>query len=179
MCLDMSKWQQMAGTHSHVRRKGPGRFAGKISVVTGAARGYGREVAKELYREGAYVVIADQDLDQAQFLAGILGDRAIGVSVDVTDEESVAGMVAKTVEYFGGLDLMVANSGEDLTAQDPGSEADATGGNPTDREGVLLCCRYAAMIMQAQNRTNPFAMYDIVAMASKPALEAASSRTGR
>lgn len=177
MCLDMRKWQEMAGAHSHNRSTGPGRLAGKISVVTGAAQAFGRGVAEELYREGAYVVIADRNLTQAQDLAGTLGERAIAVSVDLTDEESVANLVAKTVEHFGGLDLMVANSGVDRFMQKTRrGQAEEDTEARMEQTGVLLCCRYAALIMQAQHKSNPSAMYDIVAMSSRPALEEDSNQ---
>ena len=59
MTVDMTKWQDMARANAHIRPAGSGRMAGKICIVTGAAQGFGRGIAQELYNEGASIVIAD------------------------------------------------------------------------------------------------------------------------
>ena len=111
MCVDMTKWQELAKANIHERPAGTGRLAGKIAVVTGAAQGFGRGIAEELYREGAAVVIADMNLPLAETVAAGLGERAAAIAGNMADEESVAHMAAQTVERFGGLDLLLANAG--------------------------------------------------------------------
>ena len=49
MTVDMTKWQDMARANAHIRPAGSGRMAGKICIVTGAAQGFGRGIAQELY----------------------------------------------------------------------------------------------------------------------------------
>ena len=94
-----------------MRPAGEGRLGGKICIVTGAAQGFGKGIAEELYKEGATIVIADMNEPLAKQVAEEMGERAVAIAVNVSDEESVANMVAQTVEKFGGLDLMLSNAG--------------------------------------------------------------------
>ena len=52
MSVDMTKWQEMAKARIHDRPTGTGRLAGKVTIVTGAAQGFGKGIAQELHREG-------------------------------------------------------------------------------------------------------------------------------
>ena len=171
MSVDMTKWQEIAKTRIHDRPAGAGRLAGKIAIVTGAAQGFGKGIAEELYKEGCTVVIADMNQPLAETVAGELGERACAIPVNVSDEESVANMVAQTVERYGGLDLMLANAGVvrsgPLATFEKKDMEFVTSINYT---GLFLCCKYAAIIMQAQHEADPAAMFDIVAMSSKSGL---------
>ena len=92
----------------------PKSHATRIALVTGAASGIGKAIATRLAAEGACVVIADLNLDNAQAVAAELGgaDVAIGVQADVTDEAQVAARaIDAAVLAFGGLDLVVNNAG--------------------------------------------------------------------
>jgi NAD(P)-dependent dehydrogenase (short-subunit alcohol dehydrogenase family) len=74
--------------------------------VTGAGSGIGRATARAFAREGARVVVADRDRESAEeTVAGIAaeGGIALGIEVDVSDEEQVAAMIRATVERFGAL----------------------------------------------------------------------------
>ena len=171
MSVDMTKWQEMAKERIHDRPAGTGRLAGKVTIVTGAAQGFGKGIAEELYKEGCTVVIADMNQPLAETVAGELGERACAIPVNVSDEESVANMVAQTVERYGGLDLMLANAGVvrsgPLATFEKKDMEFVTSINYT---GLFLCCKYAAIIMQAQHEADPAAMFDIVAMSSKSGL---------
>ena len=171
MSVDMTKWQEIAKERIHDRPAGAGRLAGKIAIVTGAAQGFGKGIAEELYKEGGTVVIADMNQPLAETVAGELGERACAIPVNVSDEESVANMVARTVEKYGGLDLMLANAGVvrsgPLATFEKKDMEFVTSINYT---GLFLCCKYAAIIMQAQHEADPAAMFDIVAMSSKSGL---------
>ena len=171
MSVDMTKWQEIAKARIHDRPAGTGRLAGKIAIVTGAAQGFGKGIAEELYKEGCTVVIADMNQPLAETVAGELGERACAIPVNVSDEESVANMVARTVEKYGGLDLMLANAGVvrsgPLATFEKKDMEFVTSINYT---GLFLCCKYAAIIMQAQHEADPAAMFDIVAMSSKSGL---------
>lgn len=87
------------------------RLEGKIVIVTGGAQGIGAEYAKALAEEGAAVTVADI-LDTGEAVAAITsaGGRALGVTADVSDKDSVANMVAQTVGEFGGVDILVNNA---------------------------------------------------------------------
>ncbi len=87
----------------------------KTCIVTGAASGIGLAIAKRYVAEGANVVIADLKGDEANKVAADLNHNAfghaIGVAMDVTDEDAVNAGVAKTVATFGGVDVLVSNAG--------------------------------------------------------------------
>src|SRR5207344_704898 len=88
-------------------------------VVTGAASGIGKDIALTFAREGAKVVIADLDRDGAEATArGIdpSGRRALGVAMDVTSEDQVEAGIAKVIEAFGRLDVLVSNAGIQIVA---------------------------------------------------------------
>ncbi|WP_310211181.1 bifunctional aldolase/short-chain dehydrogenase [Paenarthrobacter nitroguajacolicus] len=91
----------------------PKSHATRIALVTGAASGIGKAIATRLASDGACVVIADLNLQNAQKVAEELGgsDVAIGVQADVTDEAQIAAAIQEAVLAFGGLDLVVNNAG--------------------------------------------------------------------
>ena len=95
------------------RRPKPKPHAGRIALVTGGASGIGLATATALAGEGANVVVADLDAAKVAGVATELGgpDRAVGVTMDVTDEQAVAAAVAEAVLAFGGVDLVVNNAG--------------------------------------------------------------------
>ena len=172
MSVDMTKWQEIAKANIHKRPAGEGRLAGKITIVTGAAQGFGKGIAEELYKEGATIVVADMNVPLAESVAKEMGDRAWAIGVNVSDEESCANMVAQVVEKFGGLDIMVANAG--VVRSGPIADFEkkdfefVTAINYT---GLFLTCKYAAIIMEAQHEADPEATFDIIAMSSKSGLE--------
>jgi rhamnulose-1-phosphate aldolase/alcohol dehydrogenase len=91
----------------------PKPLQGRIAFVTGAGSGIGKATALRLSAEGACVIIADRDLAAAQAVAKELGgpDKAVAVSVDVTDEAQVIAGVDQGVLAFGSIDLVVNNAG--------------------------------------------------------------------
>ncbi len=169
--IDMTRWQEAAQENIHHRPDAPGRLQGKIALVTGAAQGFGLEIARALHREGAAVVLADYNLDLARREADRLGDRALAVYADVSYEKDVAAMTAKTVEAFGGIDLLVSNAGivrsGSLSDLETGDFERVTAVNYT---AFFLCSRYASVIMQAQHRADPAWTGDIVQVNSKSGL---------
>jgi len=87
---------------------------GKVAIVTGAARGIGREIARGYAEAGARLVLADLDLPAAEAVACELRERgteALSLAVDVSDSAQVDRMVERTVEQFGRLDIGVNNAG--------------------------------------------------------------------
>ena len=172
MSVDMTKWCEIAKANMGKRPAGEGRLGGKICIVTGAAQGFGKGIAEELYKEGASIVIADMNEPLAKQVAVEMGERAVAIAVNVSDEESVAHMVAQTVEKFGGLDLMLSNAGvvrSGPLAQVEKKDFDfVTSVNYT---GFFLCAKYAAIIMEAEHEADPEAMFDIVTLNSKSGLE--------
>jgi 3-hydroxybutyrate dehydrogenase len=87
---------------------------GQSAIVTGAASGIGREIALELARAGVRVAIADLNRDGAQAVADEIaaaGGQAIGIAMDVTQEDAVNAGVAETAKAFGSVDILVSNAG--------------------------------------------------------------------
>jgi len=87
------------------------RLEGKVAVITGAASGIGRASAQLFVDEGAKVVIADVMEDRGSSLADELGDSAVFLRVDVSQEEDVKAAIDLAVERFGRLDCMFNNAG--------------------------------------------------------------------
>jgi len=81
----------------------------RVAVVTGAAQGIGREIARSLRTFGAHVVLVDIDGDAAKAAAEEVG--GLGMACDVTSEEQVRAVVSDTVAQFGRLDVFVNNAG--------------------------------------------------------------------
>ena len=91
----------------------------KVAVITGAASGIGKEIARTFALEGAKLVIADLDEQGAAATAEELGGserRAIGVGMDVTSEPQVEAGMSKAIGAFGRLDILVSNAGIQIVA---------------------------------------------------------------
>ncbi len=86
----------------------------KVTLVTGAGRHIGREIALTLSREGAKLVVNDYFAERAKSVVddiAALGHEAIGIQADVRKESEVAAMVKKAVDHFGRVDILVNNAG--------------------------------------------------------------------
>jgi len=86
------------------------RLKGKTALITGAARGIGRAFAEAYIAEGARVVIADINIDAARSTADALGDAAIAIEVDVTEQASIDACVADAVAQLGQIDILINNA---------------------------------------------------------------------
>ncbi len=87
-----------------------GRLVGKTALITGSARGIGKAFAKEYVKEGAKVCIADINLDAAKKTAAEIGDNAVSVHMDVTQQDSIDSAVAETIEKLGSIDILINNA---------------------------------------------------------------------
>ncbi|MFI9581988.1 bifunctional aldolase/short-chain dehydrogenase [Streptomyces sp. NPDC052236] len=146
----------------------PKPLATRIAFVTGAGSGIGRAIAHRLAAEGACVVIADLNEENATAVAEELGgpDKAVAVRVDVTDEEQIAAAFNAAVLAFGGVDLVVNNAG--ISISKPLLETTAKDWDLQHSimaRGSFLVSREAARIMQAQRIGG-----DIIYIASKNAV---------
>lgn len=87
------------------------RLEKKRALITGAASGFGREMAKRFASEGAQVAVVDLNEPGAQAVANSIGDAAIAVHCDVSSGSDVKRAVETAVDRFGGLDIVINNAG--------------------------------------------------------------------
>lgn len=135
------------------------RLEGKVAIVTGAASGMGKAMARAYVNEGARVVIADLNTEGAEAVAGELngnagGDRrASAFTLDVRDREQAQAVVDHAVSTFGGLDILVNNAGI-ITIQPflEITEADWDSAFDINCKGLLWGSQAAARQMIEQGR---------------------------
>jgi NAD(P)-dependent dehydrogenase (short-subunit alcohol dehydrogenase family) len=94
-----------------------GDFAGRVAIVTGAARGLGHAVASRLHERGASVAVNVRDTARAEDVARSIGDRARGVAGDVAAPGGPASIVRQTLELFGRVDILINNAALPLTTR--------------------------------------------------------------
>jgi 3-hydroxybutyrate dehydrogenase len=87
---------------------------GKVAIITGAASGIGKAIAELYAKNGARVAIADinqQAADKTAAAINAAGGKAIGIAMDVTNEDAVNAGTDKVVAQFGALDILISNAG--------------------------------------------------------------------
>jgi NAD(P)-dependent dehydrogenase (short-subunit alcohol dehydrogenase family) len=155
---------------------GHGRLKGKVAVVTGAAQGFGLEIARGLAAEGACVALADVNeagvVQAANELASKHGTgTAIGLAMNVTDAASIDRAIDAVVRAFGGFDMFISNAGvlraESVKSQ---SEADFDFVTDVNYKGYFLCVKAAAPILARQHLARPTYLSDIIQINSKSGL---------
>jgi NAD(P)-dependent dehydrogenase (short-subunit alcohol dehydrogenase family)/rhamnose utilization protein RhaD (predicted bifunctional aldolase and dehydrogenase) len=158
-------------------KKGGGRVENKVSVVTGAAQGFGSGIASILFEEGANIVIADLNEEKGiEFVqklnSGTGKNRAYFVKVDVSDAASVEQMIKTTVIRFGGIDILISNAGivraGSLDEMTPATFDLMTRVN---YNGYFYCAKYASAVMKIQYQYNPAVFMDIIQINSKSGLK--------
>jgi len=124
------------------------KLEGKVSIITGAARGIGRATALLFAKEGSNVVIADILEEAGKELEDKInreyeGVKALFIKTDVSNENDVKNMVERTVQEFGGIDILVNNAGIL-----PLGTIEETSVETWDRtmnvnlKSMFLCCKY-------------------------------------
>ncbi len=164
------------GTYAAENAPVSGRVAGKVAVVTGAAQGFGFEIADDLARQGAWVALADINAEGVRAAADKINaacgrEAAIGVVVNVTEIDSLKQAFAQIVETFGGIDLLVANAGV-LRAGSVKtiSVKDIDFVTAVNYKGYFLSVQAAAPIMALQHQAAPDTWFDIIQINSKSGL---------
>lgn len=140
----------------------------KVAIVTGSARGIGRGIALNLAASGCNVVIADINLDGWKEFGGEklsapsvveeikqLERESIGLIVDVTSKQSVEDMIAKTMEKFGRIDILINNAGglagpmaTSFASSMPEDQLRAT--IERNLYGTIFCCQAVSGVMKDQ-----------------------------
>ncbi|NCN04091.1 MAG: SDR family NAD(P)-dependent oxidoreductase [Spirochaetales bacterium] len=153
----------------------------RIAIVTGGAQGFGEEITRGLIDRGARVVIADMNDEGAKKLAAELNSvaerkgptqPALGLKVNVTNEESMIAMVQQVVENWGGIDLFVANAGVLKAASVLNQELkDWDFVTQVNYTGYMVSTKHAAPVMREQWAVNKNYYADIIQINSKSGLE--------
>jgi 3(or 17)beta-hydroxysteroid dehydrogenase len=125
-----------------------GRVAGKVAIVTGGASGMGKADARLLAREGACVVIADLNAVDGEAVAQSIGEQALFLRLDVSDEDNWKTVIAATLEKFGRLDILVNNAGMIMLGNIVDTDlADWRKIHAVNSDGVFLGCKHAIPVM--------------------------------
>ena len=128
----------------------------KTAIVTGAASGIGKEIARQFVRQGAKVAIADLNLEAARAAAAEInasGSSTLAVEMDVTDEAQVNEAVDEVCRRFGGVDVLVSNAGIQIVSPvDQFEFSDWKKMLAIHLDGAFLTTRAALRRMYAQGR---------------------------
>jgi 3-oxoacyl-[acyl-carrier protein] reductase len=123
------------------------KLQGKVAVVTGGLRGIGHAIALAMAHEGADLLIAGQSMDRAaqtEQEIRTLGRRCVVIRADVADEAAVQDMMARTVQHFGGLDILVNNAAiAPFKPIDEFTSAEFSRVLDVNLKGPWLCAKYA------------------------------------
>jgi NAD(P)-dependent dehydrogenase (short-subunit alcohol dehydrogenase family) len=151
---------------------------GRIAVVTGGSRGIGRAIALGFAEAGADVTIADIKLEEANKTVEdikALHRRALAVETNIAVKSQVDNLVAKTIEEFGTIDILVNNAA--INIMRPLVELREDGWDRVmnvDLKGYFLCSQAAAKVMMEKQRGNIINMVSTGAVKAAPGLGAYS-----
>ncbi|MBN1388450.1 MAG: SDR family NAD(P)-dependent oxidoreductase [Bacteroidales bacterium] len=149
----------------------------KTVIITGAARGFGAGIADELSSQGANIIIADIKEEEGKKLAGDLNararrNRAVFLSCDVSEVDSVSAMMASAVKEFGSIDVLISNAG--ILRAGSLDEMDADTFEMVTKVnyiGYYNCVKAVIPYMKKQHEKNPGIFMDIIQINSKSGLQ--------
>lgn len=133
------------------------KFVGKVALVTGASRGMGREIAEELARNGAKVVVnyASSPAKAEEVIAGIKqgGGEAVAIQADISRVAEVERLFQETLQTYGRIDILVNNAGIMITKPLASiTEEDFDKQFAINVKGTFFACQQAAQYMEQNGR---------------------------
>jgi NAD(P)-dependent dehydrogenase (short-subunit alcohol dehydrogenase family) len=156
------------------------RLDNKVALVTGVAMGIGAAIAERFVEAGAAVVVFDINAERGSQMAQGLNrkGRALAIYGAVARKEDVQNAVARAVEEFSALDVLVSNAGIELTGRVvdlPSADWDLQLG--VNLKGVFLFCKYAIPHLRKQGGVivNISSVHAFVSCAGTPAYDAAKA----
>lgn len=130
------------------------RLKDRIAIVTGGGQGIGRAISLVFAKEGAKIIIAEQNKGTAQAVAEevrALGRQSLAIQTDVSNSPSVRSMVAQTLEAFGRIDILVNNAGIfSYTRIEDCTEEEWDGMMAVNLKGPFLCSQAVMATMKKQ-----------------------------
>ncbi|MFK3797113.1 glucose 1-dehydrogenase [Pseudomonas sp. NPDC088444] len=152
------------------------RFQGKTVIVTGAARGMGAADIRRFHSEGANVVVTDVLVEEGKALADSLGERALFIQHDVSNEASWKSLFETVEATFGGVDVLVNNAGVYRPATIAETDAELVEKLfRINQLGTFLGMKYAIEPLKRRGGGSIINMSSVVGMAGKPSTMAYAS----
>ena len=156
-----------------------GRLAGKIAIITGAAKGLGEADARMFAREGATVILADVDLENGSRLAAEIGGTAEFQRLDVRHEADWRTLIDDVVARHGKLDILVNNAG----VVEPGTIETQTEDEyrfvmAVSADGTFFGCKHAVRVMKKSGGGSIVNMCSIASVQGEPVTAAYSAAKG-
>jgi 3-oxoacyl-[acyl-carrier protein] reductase len=148
------------------------QLASQVALITGGARGIGREIALVFAKAGADIALFDVDSQQLEQTAAelrALSRRAEGLIVDVTDAQQVDAGVAKVLDKLGRIDILINNAGitkDGLIVRMDDAQWDRV--LNINLKGTFLCTRAVAKHMLKQRRGRIVSIASIVGLIGNP-----------
>ena len=156
-----------------------GRLAGKIAIITGAAKGLGEADARMFAREGATVILTDVDRDGGAALAADIGDKAEFHYHDVRHEAEWKALIDNVVARHGRLDVLVNNAGVvTLGNIETQTTDDYRFIMAVSADGTYFGCKYAVLAMKETGGGSIINMASIASIIGEPSVAAYSSAKG-
>lgn len=152
-------------------------ISNKVAIVTGGAQGFGGGIVKQLFEDGANVVIADLNEEKGREYANELNcsetaNRVKFVKANVSEPDSISNLIYQTIAEFGGLDLFVSNAGilraGGLDEMTPETFDLMT---KVNYSAYFYCSKYASEVMKMQSSVNSNFYMDIIQINSKSGLK--------